>query len=536
MANYYHSKYTGEEIDNSVTEVEVLRNDVEEIKTNVSTLENVVGNYSVSLSRGYHDIYNDNGVTKVRESTDTSSSAYSLRLKSKAYKHGEFAVGTNIKCTNLATVRVWYATSDNVVVGYTGFVQNHTILDKYNGDSYDIIYIDCKNSDNSVMEIDYAKSNISITNHGKRCWTIHNATNDLYVLESGSSTPNTGYLNKTDYLFGIMNVPAGRLVYRDAVTDILFERLTWHISVKTVGDFAFGTKDKNGEKEGIKCLVSPANKTFKIYHSNWNGTDTVKRNLTFNFDIVADENYLLEIIREGMYKITVRMICLTDTTKTFEYVHDTTNTAQSNNKIRMWGGICFKSIADGQFYILEMAQKTSVNENFDLLIVGDSFVEVATTLIPSNTGFAYKIRDELGLKCMASGHGGATTNQLIQRLSNDAEIGKYKYVFINIGSNDSVSSSITVDTFKSNMIYIINYFTVKGVEPILITIPLRTDVDNTTFVEEANTWIKSLGYKYIDEYAIINETNRLSDGVHPSEMGNTCIYNAIKGMIPDAFY
>ncbi len=40
--------------------------------------------------------------------------------------------------------------------------------------------------------------------------------------------------------------------------------------------FAFGTKDVNGGGNGVKCVISPSNKTIKIYHSDWDGTDNIK--------------------------------------------------------------------------------------------------------------------------------------------------------------------------------------------------------------------------------------------------------------------
>lgn len=512
--------------------------------------------FPINFTRGYHVTYVSNGVTKVKESSDTASSAYQQRVKSPSYDKGVIPVGSSVICKGLATARVWFVTYENTLIGYTEFVKEYTIPETYNGSSYDRIYIDAKNNDSSVMETNYAKKNIRvvgekniqdrlanveeeaekaikyITPSKKRCWTIHNQE-DMYVLENGDKTPVKAYLDKETTPSGTMYVNNGRTVYRNAVTSPLFEKLTWLVSIGTVGDFAFGTKDVNGGGNGVKCVISPSNKTIKIYHSDWDGTDNIKRNLTFDFVISANEKYLLEISKDGLYSISFCFSCITDTAKTFKYEH-IADSAQLTNKIRAWGGVAFQSLG-GQFRLWEMSQKTLVDEYFNLLLIGDSFIEVASTLIPSNAGFAYLVRKELGTKCSASGRGGATTSELLQRIKTDGDVGKYKFVFLQIGANDSISETITVDIFKKNLLNIIDYFIERGVEPVLTTIPIRTDSDNTNFITKVNPWIKSLGYKFVDEYNIVRGENVLSDGIHLSKNGNTCIFNSIKGVIPEVF-
>lgn len=526
------------------------------LKEDSGDLKNILGEFPISFTRGYHVAYVSNGVTKVKESTDTAGSAYQQRVKSPGYDKGVIPFGSSIVCKGLATARVWFVTYENVLVGYTEFVKEYTIPETYNGSSYERIYIDAKNSDSSAMQTNYAKKNIRvvgemniqdrlanveeeaekamkyITPSKKRCWTIHNQE-DMYVLENGSETPVKAYLDKETTPSGTMYVNNGRTVYRNAVTSPLFEKLTWLVSIGTVGDFAFGTKDVNGGENGIKCVVSPSNKTIKIYHSNWGELNNIKRNLTFDFDINANEKYLIEILKDGLDGINFYISCITDTAKTFKYNHISVS-EQLTNKMRAWGGVAFQSLG-GQFRLWEMSQKTLVDEHFDFLLIGDSFIEVASTLIPSNAGFAYLVRKELGTKCSASGRGGATTRELLQRIKADGDVGNYKFVFLQIGANDSISKTITVDIFKNNLLNIIDYFIERGVEPVLTTIPIRTDTDNTNFITKVNPWIKSLGYKFVDEYNIVSGENVLSDGVHPSKNGNICIFNSIKGVIPEVF-
>lgn len=383
------------------------------LKEDIGDLKNILDEFPINFTRGYHVTYVSNGVTKVKESSDTASSAYQQRVKSPSYDKGVIPVGSSVICKGLATARVWFVTYENTLIGYTEFVKEYTIPETYNGSSYDRIYIDAKNNDSSVMETNYAKKNIRvvgekniqdrlanveeeaekaikyITPSKKRCWTIHNQE-DMYVLENGDKTPVKAYLDKETTPSGTMYVNNGRTVYRNAV----------------------------------KCVISPSNKTIKIYHSDWDGTDNIKRNLTFDFVISANEKYLLEISKDGLYSISFCFSCITDTAKTFKYEH-IADSAQLTNKIRAWGGVAFQSLG-GQFRLWEMSQKTLVDEYFNLLLIGDSFIEVASTLIPSNAGFAYLVRKELGTKCSASGRGGATTSELLQRIKTDGDVGKYK--------------------------------------------------------------------------------------------------------------
>lgn len=370
-------------------------------------------------------------------------------------------------------------------------------------------------------------------------WSIHNHNGDLYCLNAGATTPIPQSLGNDPFSFGAANVPTGRMTYRDCVTDLLFQRYSWTFYIlpdvpHSVDTFAFGTRDGNGEATGgCKCVVNPADKTIKLYSSDWAGNDALKRNRTFDFDMVVGEIYVAEIEKCGTHQTTFRLRCTTDATKSWEYVHTATDSMMAN-KLRCWGGVAFQNIGTKSYYrLLEMAQQAQCDPEYDLLVIGDSFVECGTSLMEASKGYAYLLREKMGRRCMGSGHGGATTNQLIKRMTTDAAIGCYRYAFLQIGSNDSIA--ITVDKFKENLSEIIAFVVAKGAEPILTTIPVRTDTDNTAFVEEANAWIKSLGYKYVDEHAIISGDHVLSDGIHPNERGHALIYLALSGLIPECF-
>jgi hypothetical protein len=369
--------------------------------------------------------------------------------------------------------------------------------------------------------------------HLTNCWSIHNHQEDFMVLEH-SGEKLKAYLDFSTYPFGVMNVYPGRMAYRDNVTDALFQKCTYTFRVVSVGKFEFGTKDGNGENQGILCWVSPKEKLFKIFSSAWDGNNEIRRNLTLDFDILPGEVYVAEIVKQGLQQTTIRMSCTTDTSKKFEYTHTATGN-QLNNKLRVCGGVAFHAIeSTAEFKLYEMSQKVYVDDEYDLLIIGDSFVECGNTEVEASKSFAYMVREMIGEKCNASGHGGATTAKIISRLSTDANIGRYKYAFIQVGSNDSVLG-VTVGQFKANMETIIAYIESKGATPVLTTIPIRADKNNTAFVDEANVWIRASGYKYVDEYTMLTSDKLVSDGIHPNETGNQLILLSLMGLIPECF-
>ena len=323
---------------------------------------------------------------------------------------------------------------------------------------------------------------------------------------------------------GNVDVPADTVLYRDAVTDLLFQKLTWTFKVNTVGAFAFGTRDGSGKANGYYVLVNPADKTLKIYDADWNGTLTLRRSLTIDFDILAGETYYAEIIKTGTLSTEFTLKCISTPGKTFSYTND-----QLNNKLRGWGGVAFGS-AGGVFELVNMTQKAQSEAECEILLIGDSFLENASSELESEYAYAYKLREKLGEKLIASGRGGATTTALKNKYTTDFLAAKAKYTVLQIGSNDSLS--LTVATFKMNLLELIGRVEENGSIPVLVTIPRRYDTDNTTFITEVNAWIKSLGYWYIDEYALLPADRLLSDTIHPNAEGHDLILSNLLALIP----
>ena len=345
------------------------------------------------------------------------------------------------------------------------------------------------------------------------------ATSGTWDIRQGSS--GSDYTQNAN---GNVDVPADTVLYRDAVTDLLFQKLTWTFKVNTVGAFAFGTRDGSGAANGYYVLVNPADKTLKIYDADWNGTLTLRRNLTIDFDILAGETYYAEIIKTGTLSTEFTLKCISAPGKTFSYTHN-----QLNNKLRGWGGVAFGS-AGGVFELVNMTQRAQSEAECEILLIGDSFLENASSELESEYAYAYKLREKLGEKLIASGRGGATTTALKNKYTTDFLAAKAKYTVLQIGSNDSLS--LTVDTFKMNLLELIGRVEENGSIPVLVTIPRRYDTDNTAFITEANAWIKSLGYWYIDEYALLPADRLLSDTIHPNAEGHDLILSNLLALIP----
>ena len=335
---------------------------------------------------------------------------------------------------------------------------------------------------------------------------------------------NSSGFDYTQNANGNVDVPADTVLYRDAVTDLLFQKLTWTFKVNTVGAFAFGTRDGSGKANGYYVLVNPADKTLKIYDADWNGTLTLRRSLTIDFDILAGETYYAEIIKTGTLSTEFTLKCISAPGKTFSYTND-----QLNNKLRGWGGVAFGS-AGGVFELVNMTQRAQSEAECEILLIGDSFVENASGELESEYAYAYRLREKLGEKLIASGRGGATTTALKNKYTTDFLAAKAKYTVLQIGSNDSLSLSVA--TFKMNLLELIGRVEENGSIPVLVTIPRRYDTDNTAFITEANAWIKSLGYWYIDEYALLPADRLLSDTIHPNAEGHDLILSNLLALIP----
>ena len=206
-------------------------------------------------------------------------------------------------------------------------------------------------------------------------------------------------------------------------------------------------------------------------------------------------------------------------------------------QIRGWGGP-FARAHTGSVCIWKVQMYSTAPTYPHVAIWGDSYVE--------NMGrnpacsYAYLLRDALDGNALLSGQGGATATQTSYRLAKEINACAPQYVILNVGVNDSFS--VSVDTYKTALLRLIEMVKEKGAVPILITVPNVPAGNSTTraFCEAANPWVRSLGYDYIDiAYALStgdgitgDSSKFVSDATHPNLVGGQAIFNYIKAFLP----
>lgn len=422
---------------------------------------------------------------------------------------------------------------------------NHKIQQKKAGSYADVITIEDTPSNNSdrlasskavynlqdaINKVDYKQL---------KDWNLHTNLSDVKYYDGTVNNADLYYPNN-NLKYGIITAIEGRLYYRNLNSSLLFKKLVWLFNTRAnTRDFAFGTYVKDEAttaRFGTKFKVTGTTGNLQISRSDWlnDSNDNVARNLNIGFTISTYEVIQITLETIGSGKLILTIESVTNPTKTFTYVHDAmTGGNQLSNKITVLGGICFKTLStSGECWIYQMSQIANNDNQADILIIGDSFVTANQNNLNTDDGFAYKIRDAVGEKCVAGGIPGITSTGLLSRVqNNDYNVAHYKYGFVQIGSNDSISS-MTSDTFISNLQSIIQYLKNNGCTPILTTIPIRTDTDNNnTFTSTVNAWIKTSGELYIDENALLTSSYILSDGVHPNSNGHEIIYKTLSGLI-----
>lgn len=128
---------------------DAVREQFDHVNNAVNRLGVSDGIIPIGLRRGYHNQVN--GV--VNEGTTPGTVA--LRATGITALYPDVCPpGTVIICKNTLTVRAWYCTTGDVLVGYSDpFAATLVIPATYNGTPYDYLYLDFKNSDNTVTDI-----------------------------------------------------------------------------------------------------------------------------------------------------------------------------------------------------------------------------------------------------------------------------------------------------------------------------------------------------------------------------------------------
>jgi len=175
-------------------------------------------------------------------------------------------------------------------------------------------------------------------------------------------------------------------------------------------------------------------------------------------------------------------------------------------------------------------KRPSTNPQF--AVIGDSFIGDGDSL-PAKK-YVGLMEDSLGKENLyIGGKGGENTSSYIA-LRMNTELGWFqgqKTILIALGTND-----LNFSTYVNNMNTIINAVKAKGCTPILVTITPRTSPDNSAFIAQANPWVKSSGYKYVDIHKAVTTAGAwkagfTDDGTHPTDIGYQAIWEAIRNEI-----
>lgn len=135
---------------------------------------------------------------------------------------------------------------------------------------------------------------------------------------------------------------------------------------------------------------------------------------------------------------------------------------------------------------------------------------------------------------LVNGYSGGKSTVLLTSLDQALTHGTPKYVLWCLGMNDADSSTTINSEWLSTVQGVISRCLLKGIEPILATIPnvkggYVEDTDNYASRNHSfkNAWVRSSGYRYIDFDKAVNAniTNEWyegmlnTDGVHPTALG-----------------
>lgn len=266
------------------------------------------------------------------------------------------------------------------------------------------------------------------------------------------------------------------------------------------------------------------------FYASWNGSgiapsSTVKE-ITIPFTLVAGRKYLVELRKEKAKNVFI----LTDeanTVNTVTLIYDNEVDALSGSG-RQWGapGIMFIS---GSIKLKRFTYSSLFSRTPKLMITGHSFVEGYALVTLSNVAGTYSnmLYDYMNADVAIAGRGGETVATINQR--DDIYLFNPKYHLVDLGSNDT-----DLTTFTTGIQTYIAKILASGALPILMTITPRGD--KQSFINSANSWIRSSGYNYIDSAKAVttgndgitqNATFFTVDSVHTNVAGNRKIFDQI---------
>lgn len=298
---------------------------------------------------------------------------------------------------------------------------------------------------------------------------------------------------------------------------------------------------------GLVVVINTSSKTLNVYRWNWatgNPTDLVGKT-TFEFDLTDGYNYIITIEKNTIWDITITLQNASITRNSVLIEHKIVfeeNIQTKSGYCRCWGCGRF-SVVSGSVTLKRLNMFALGNLNPKLYIIGDSYVEHAGR--NPLCGYGQRLYEHLNSDVVLSGRGGAKTDNVRKRIWEELSTCRPKYCILEVGMNDSVNtSSASINCYKESMNELISIVKEHGCIPVLTTIPRRLDSDNLTFIEEVNPWIKSLGYKVIDEALVMSNGDGVtqdssmyqSDLIHPTIEAGKAVFDWIEANLPELIY
>lgn len=270
-------------------------------------------------------------------------------------------------------------------------------------------------------------------------------------------------------------------------------------------------------------------KQLAIY-PNWNNDTAAPvppATQASNLTLAADREYILEYRRQTLFKGKVILRdCLTGESESFEI---------ANNALKGWDNPCV-IVPAGTVEVKRVQYFHTMPIEAKLAVYGDSFIEGANLGYGSiDKRYVQRIADAIGEDVFLDGRGGESAAGVLQKYPTDS-LCKAQYTLIAVGTND-----YTYNTWLSNIQSIIAFVEAKGSVPVLVTVSRRTDTDNLSFIQQANAWVRSSGYAYLDVAKAISLNNDgetintelyYSDNVHPNVAGHQAIFNRSRIDLP----
>jgi lysophospholipase L1-like esterase len=447
----------------------------------------------------------------------------------------------------------WYIGifSKTVKIAYSNYIgengKNGTIVGDVYGDNNILSLVGYSIALNCEIEEDSKINNMdtSITNNSNRISILENklVSNKSITTTSfaGTSLPLDFIMNGTWSVNNGLQSPTSG----DLATYVIWNKycsldrkiLRMRIKINDATS-KFSLIHKNNMYNGVNGTIAEidcGNKKLNLY-AQWDGTTTlpsIVKSADISFAFVGGRDYLVSL-EKFAGKSTLTIID-TVTQVNSSLILD------ENVDLKLCGaqtgspGIMFTS---GNIIVKKFEFITPIGRTPYVAMFGDSITE-GNSLYNSTGGYTnrycYKIYEALNGDVAICGKSGETSTGLLQRYELDYFFAQY--VMVLIGTNDTEYS-----TWLANINTLINRINKLGATPILSTIPPRADRQD--FINQANVYIRSSGYTYVDYDSALtlahdgmtqNPDLFLGDKIHPNPAGHMAMFNQAKIDLPFLF-